>query len=30
MGSALFEKKFVADGDFRTNLQAVADYMAKK
>lgn len=30
MGSALFEKKFVPDGDFRTNLKAVADYMAKK
>ena len=30
MGSALFEKKFVADGSFRENLQAVADYMAKK
>lgn len=30
MGSALFEKKFVADGDFRTNLIAVADYMAGK
>ena len=30
MGSALFEKKFVPDGDFRTNLKAVAEYMAKK
>lgn len=30
MGSALFEKNFVADGSFRENLQAVADYMAKK
>ena len=30
MGSALFEKKFVPDGDFRTNLKAVADYMAQK
>ena len=30
MGSALFEKKFVPEGDFRTNLKAVADYMAKK
>lgn len=30
MGSALFEKKFVADGSFRDNLKAVADYMASK
>ncbi len=30
MGSALFEKKFVADGSFRDNLKAVADYMAAK
>ena len=30
MGSALFEKKFVAEGSFRENLIAVADYMAKK
>ena len=30
MGSALFEKKFVPDGDFRTNLKAVAEYLAKK
>lgn len=30
MGSALFEKKFVPDGDFRTNLKAVAEYMAAK
>ena len=30
MGSALFAKKFVKDGDFRTNLKAVADYMAAK
>ena len=30
MGSALFEKKFVPDGDFRTNLKAVAEYMAQK
>ena len=30
MGSALFDKRFVPDGDFRTNLKAVADYMAKK
>ncbi len=30
MGSALFDKKFVADGSFRENLIAVADYMAKK
>lgn len=29
MGSALFDRKFVPDGDFRTNLQAVCDYMAK-
>lgn len=30
MGSALFEKKFVPEGDFRANLKAVADYMAQK
>lgn len=30
MGSALFDKKFVPNGTFRENLQAVADYMAKK
>jgi hypothetical protein len=30
MGSALFEKKFLPDGTFKENLQAVADYMAKK
>ena len=30
MGSALFSKNFVPDGSFRENLQAVADYMAKK
>lgn len=30
MGSALFEKNFVADGSFRDNLKAVADYMARK
>ena len=30
MGSALFDKKFVADGSFYDNLKAVADYMAKK
>ena len=30
MGSALFEKKFVADGSFRDNLKAVVDYMAAK
>ena len=30
MGSALFEKKFVPEGDFRENLKAVADYMAAK
>ncbi|MCR5176000.1 MAG: hypothetical protein K6C05_04045 [Anaerovibrio sp.] len=30
MGSALFAKKFVPDGDFRANLKAVADYMASK
>lgn len=30
MGSALFEKKFVPDGDFRANLKAVAEYMAEK
>ncbi len=29
MGSALFEKKFVPEGDFRANLKAVADYMAQ-
>jgi len=29
MGSALFDKKYVPDGDFRTNLKAVADYMEK-
>jgi hypothetical protein len=28
MGSALFDKKYVRDGDFRANLKAVADYMA--
>lgn len=27
MGSALFDHKFVADGDFRTNLEAVVNYM---
>ena len=30
MGSALFDKNFVADGSFRDNLKAVADYMASK
>ena len=30
MGSALFTKNFVADGSFRDNLKAVADYMAAK
>ena len=30
IGGIDFEKKFVADGSFRENLQAVADYMAKK
>ena len=30
MGLALFEKKFVPEGDFRANLKAVADYMAQK
>ncbi len=30
MGSALFEKNFVADGSFRDNLKAVADYMDRK
>lgn len=30
MGSALFEKKFVPDGSFRDNLEAVVEYMAKK
>lgn len=30
MGSALFDKKFVSDGDFRTNLKAVSDYMLAK
>ena len=30
MGSALFEKKFVPEGDFRANLKAGADYMAQK
>jgi hypothetical protein len=30
MGSALFDKKFVPDGDFRANLAAVAEYMQKK
>lgn len=30
MGSALFEKKFAADGSFYDNLKAVAEYMAKK
>ena len=30
MGSALFEKKFVPEGDFRANLKAVANYMAQK
>ena len=30
MGSALFEKNFLADGSFRDNLKAVADYMARK
>ena len=30
MGSALFDKNFVAEGSFRENLRAVADYMAKK
>lgn len=30
MGSALFDKKFVADGSFYDNLKAVADYMANK
>jgi len=29
MGSALFDKKFVADGTFRENLKAVADYLKK-
>jgi len=29
MGSALFNKKFVADGSFRENLKAVADYLKK-
>ncbi len=29
MGSALFDHKFVPDGDFRTNLEAVCDYMSK-
>lgn len=28
MGSALFDGKFVPDGDFRANLKAVSDYMA--
>ena len=28
MGSALFAKKFKADGDFRENLELVCDYMA--
>ncbi|MGX8709525.1 MAG: hypothetical protein ACQGTM_04685 [bacterium] len=27
MGSALFDKKFVPEGDFRANLKAVSDYM---
>ncbi len=30
MGSALFDKKFVPNGSFYENLEAVADYMAKK
>lgn len=30
IGSALFEKKFVPDGDFRANLKAVADYLKSK
>jgi len=30
MGSALFTKNFVAEGSFRENLKAVADYMAQK
>ena len=30
MGSALFTKNFVPEGTFKENLQAVADYMAKK
>ena len=30
MGSALFTKNFVPEGSFKENLQAVADYMAKK
>lgn len=29
MGSALFNKKFKADGSFRENLKIVADYLAK-
>lgn len=29
MGGALFDKKFAPDGDFRANLAAVAEYMAK-
>ncbi len=30
MGSALFDKKFVPNGSFYENLEAVANYMAKK
>jgi hypothetical protein len=30
MGSALFDKKFVPEGDFRSNLAAVVDYMKGK
>ena len=30
MGSALFDKKFVPEGDFRANLVAVVDYMKAK